>query len=40
MKMGNLVVTQESLDAEIVLETVNIDEVTADELEKMLENEF
>ncbi|MBR5473940.1 MAG: segregation/condensation protein A [Lachnospiraceae bacterium] len=40
MKMGNLVVTQEDLDAEIVLETVNIDEITAEELEKILENEF
>lgn len=40
MKMGHLAVTQESLDAEIELETVHIDEISADELEKILDNEF
>ncbi len=40
MKMGHVIVTQESLDAEIWLETVNIDAISAEELEKILENEF
>lgn len=40
MKMGHLIVNQESLEAEIGLEAVNIEEISAEELEKILENEF
>lgn len=40
MKMGHLIVDQESPEAEIRLEAVNIEEISAEELEKILENEF
>lgn len=40
MKMGHLIVNQESLEAEIELEAVAIEEISAEELEKILENEF
>ncbi|MCI8514907.1 MAG: segregation/condensation protein A [Lachnospiraceae bacterium] len=40
MKMGHLKVSQENPDSEIELEAVAIEEISAEELEKILENEF
>jgi segregation and condensation protein A len=40
MKMGHLNVNQASIDAEIELEAVDIEKISAEELEKILENEF
>lgn len=40
MKMGHLEVNQETLDGEIALTAVDIDRIRAEELEKILENEF